>query len=268
LDKKTIANLYGTEFKNKNYLSSEYIKKAKQDLLEVLSRFSWNTKNTLFFDNLNLYDRTILDCCAQYLSCFINPKTIEAVFGLKKCYFWYYILLQLAPVLLISELKKRTTVILTEADQVGFFYILRDICNRVNIKKPIVIVVKGIKGLDLKEKMSSVKPQNCVLLLKENVLSKLRKGISGQDPQSDFCHHLLQNGLKLVENSSSKIQSELEDLLKNNNTFKAKVSLSQYFEKFFENKKRKLNFGLKKDLRLKNLEELEKQFETCFEYKT
>ena len=185
------------------------------------------------FDNLDLDNMMVIRNCADYINSKIKLKTYLDVFGNISGLSCNYVGIQLAPLVLLgaTQFKDYTPIIVTAADQKGFFSLFRDICGKLGLKKPIVIILKPLKDIKMEDKMSS-SSLNKAVLCDFNGFEKILKAVSDPKGENDFCREYI---LKMLEiKPCSELTALLLDYSNTKNSLGLKTKLIAYLQKTYQ----------------------------------
>lgn len=249
--------------------ANEYCSNTKTMLKQY---YDWNYENTYLVDNLDPKINYLLHNCANYICKHLKLKTVHGAFGNVNLYQAYYLALQIAPILLFQKIKPNSRCVLIIAeDQKACFLILRDLAQKLNVKKPIVVTIVSLLDNKLKDKMSSSSCNKAITITPSLNLKNLKTAVSAPfkdnapDPQKDYVSYLMGylilNGLCVAE--LEKIRANY----RNKQTAVVKDQVSLILESFFKSK-----FEPKKDfcslisdrLNHKSLLDIVKQFQICY----
>ena len=161
-------------------------KKNTEEFLKQFKRYQW--KKVYMIDNLR--DKDDLRPIQEYINSKLPISKISKLFGKKyDLYRASYTGRQLAPIMLYNRQNPLgQPIIFTERDQLPFFLAMRDLSPTLGLHKPQVIVLKPLKDIMMKDKMSSSDLKKAVLL---DDLEKIKKAYSGRTKEEDFCLHFI-----------------------------------------------------------------------------
>lgn len=241
-----------------NYITlDKAVEYGENAIKELKSYFEWNYDNTYLIENLEPNTNYLLQNVANYISKHIKIKTVLGAFGNYNIYSAYYVALQLAPILIYQKIKPNSRcVLITADDQKACFLIMRDISKKLGLKKPIIVVLKGLKDIKMKDKMSASNCKNALCLKPTLNLKTISKGVSAPfynnkpDPENDYIAHLVDYLMSF--NFCKEDLTQIYNSYKINKTGEIKEKLLHYLESYFLNmpeNKSDLNF---KNLILKN----------------
>jgi tryptophanyl-tRNA synthetase len=227
-----------------SFQSLEQALKISDDTKHILQTFNW--KNLYFFDNLNPATQLQIYNCANFIGSKIKVKTALNTFGNTSIFTAFYIAVQLAPIFLMkSKLPNHRCVIITAQDQKGFFFILRDLAKKLNIEKPVIIILKSLKDIKMKDKMSSSR-------LKESIpfnnlgIRKIKKAISAPiindelDTQNDFVAMILEYFINSSIDASELLRIR-QNYIKLKSTGETKELLISYFQNILKERRSRIN---------------------------
>jgi len=197
------------------------------------------SKRLILFDNLDPINSYFLSNGCNYLGGFVQVKNFLKIFGdltEQKMHFW---ITQLAILLFVYQKINKKCIVITAEDQSGCFLLCRDLFKKLKIPKPVILVLKPIKGLDMVNKMSSSKPKNTVYF-EEASLSEIFKAHSGADLKKNFCFQILKQFLLILNLKERKIVKALiNKYLAEKKDLQLKKGTVLLFKDLLENKSKK-----------------------------
>lgn len=141
--------------------------------IQQLEQCGFTDENTQFHINTNGINETEYKIIITLMSK-ITLNELNNIFGEKKTIGeYFYVFYQLMPCFLD---KNKQCVVIAGVDQDPFFRLARDLAERLHYKKPIIIYVKNVFGLDGSKKMSTSEPNTIPIFLndsKETIMKKV-----------------------------------------------------------------------------------------------
>ena len=221
-------------------------RRYEQIFLDYLKGLDFEASNTKLVLNTEQNTNFIFYSIANLLAKHLKLRTILNTHGNLNVYQAFYLCIQMVPILIKKyENPEKRAVIITADDQKGCFLLLRDIASKLNLKPPIIIILKGLKDLKMRKKMSSSSLKDCVPL---SDITKIKKGISSEFLDEDFCNHLRE---------TLTLKKEVKDYnVKKNDTLSFKKYLIEVITKELEEQEKKYNS--KKDINFRTLSVIER----------
>ena len=175
---------------------------------ERLEYLHWGS-NLILFENLDPLNYLPLKMYSDMISYHIKIDKISKMFGSTNWFNGGYAMMQLAPLVYFGGTKfaDHRPVVITGGDQVGYFLLFRDLCNKLNIKAPIIVELNPLKDTLLVEKMSSSHNKTAINFTIDGI-SKIMQSISDPTGHNDFGCHLVDLFLPYLEPT---IQKRLTD---------------------------------------------------------
>lgn len=133
-------------------INEKIMKSNVESTIKIMNKIGFTNENTLFHINSNGISEEYYKILIQLLS-IVNINQLNHIFGEKtNIGEYFYPLYQILPCFLD---KKKQCIIIAGKDQDPFFRLARDLADKLNYKKPIIIYTKSVPGLDGSEKMST-----------------------------------------------------------------------------------------------------------------
>lgn len=190
---------------NNRYLKLLEVQENTKEILRKLGYIDFDLKNLKVFTNLDPVNYLVLRNISDYILTKIKLKTVSSIFGNISLQNASYMGVQMAPVFIFNNLYDGRAIVITASDQKGCFFLLRDVCKKLNQLAPIVVFLKPLKDVLLKQKMSASNFKKSIDL---DTLD-FSKAISGLNTNNDFCKNLIDFfDLKIEIPSSTKTLKE------------------------------------------------------------
>lgn len=191
-DEKIMRDNICFEDMNKHVLST----------IQQLRKIGFTDENTDIRINTNGLNSKEYKLIVELMNSF-SMNTLNHVFGEKNNIGeYFYVFYQMMPCFLD---KNKQCIIIAGIDQDPFFRLARDVAEKLGYKKPIVLYIKNVMGLDGSEKMSTSQPETLPIFITDTLEEIKQKIMKVKHVGAGTLDELFLNGANLEQDTLVKL---------------------------------------------------------------